>query len=83
VYLQAARLLGLGAERIVLLDNKTKALAKSQNTSDLVQVSASHRAARLDRPTIRRSKQMPCAGNAKVIQSLGEQQLSPLVTTEC
>ncbi|RZF45197.1 hypothetical protein LSTR_LSTR009968 [Laodelphax striatellus] len=34
---KAARLLGLGPERIVLLDNKTKILAKSQNTSDLVQ----------------------------------------------
>ncbi|KAL1122754.1 hypothetical protein AAG570_003081, partial [Ranatra chinensis] len=34
---QAARLLGLGPERIVLLDNKTKILAKSQNTADLVQ----------------------------------------------
>jgi len=36
--LQAARLLGLGPEKIVLLDNKTKILAKSQNTADLVQV---------------------------------------------
>lgn len=35
---QAARLLGLGADKIVLLDNKTKILAKSQNTSDLIQV---------------------------------------------
>jgi len=28
----------LGPEKIVLLDNKTKILAKSQNTADLVQV---------------------------------------------
>nr|CAD7393621.1 unnamed protein product [Timema cristinae] len=33
----ATRLLGLGAEKIVLLDNKTKILAKSQNTADLLQ----------------------------------------------
>ena len=41
VFFQAARLLGLGPEKIVLLDNKTKILAKSQNTADLVQVSCS------------------------------------------
>ncbi|GLG95976.1 Uncharacterized protein GBIM_02819, partial [Gryllus bimaculatus] len=35
--LQTARLLGLGPEKIVLLDNKTKFLAKSQKTADLVQ----------------------------------------------
>nr|CAD7261340.1 unnamed protein product [Timema shepardi] len=34
---KATRLLGLGAEKIVLLDNKTKILAKSQNTADLLQ----------------------------------------------
>ncbi|XP_075223466.1 1-phosphatidylinositol 4,5-bisphosphate phosphodiesterase epsilon-1-like isoform X4 [Lycorma delicatula] len=34
---KAARLLGLGPDKIVLLDNKTKILAKSQKTSDLVQ----------------------------------------------
>ncbi|XP_046989883.1 1-phosphatidylinositol 4,5-bisphosphate phosphodiesterase epsilon-1-like [Schistocerca americana] len=34
---KAARLLGLGPEKIVLLDNKTRILAKSQNTADLLQ----------------------------------------------
>ncbi|XP_046688497.1 uncharacterized protein LOC124374291 isoform X3 [Homalodisca vitripennis] len=34
---KAARLLGVGPDKIVLLDNKTKILAKSQNTSDLIQ----------------------------------------------
>ncbi|GLG95973.1 Protein of unknown function, partial [Gryllus bimaculatus] len=34
---KTARLLGLGPEKIVLLDNKTKFLAKSQKTADLVQ----------------------------------------------
>ncbi|KAF6199510.1 hypothetical protein GE061_007536, partial [Apolygus lucorum] len=34
---KASRLLGLGPDRIVLLDSKTKILAKSQNTADLVQ----------------------------------------------
>ncbi|XP_073996296.1 uncharacterized protein isoform X2 [Rhodnius prolixus] len=34
---KASRLLGLGNDRIVLLDSKTKILAKSQNTADLVQ----------------------------------------------
>lgn len=38
IILQAARLLGLGTDKIVLLDNKTKILAKSQNTSELLQV---------------------------------------------
>ncbi|XP_059477759.1 uncharacterized protein LOC132198045 isoform X2 [Neocloeon triangulifer] len=34
---QTARLLGLGSEKIVLLDTKTKILAKAQNTLDLLQ----------------------------------------------
>ncbi|XP_065340527.1 uncharacterized protein LOC135939859 isoform X4 [Cloeon dipterum] len=34
---QTARLLGLGPEKIVLLDTKTKILAKAQNTIDLLQ----------------------------------------------
>ncbi|KAF4517551.1 hypothetical protein B566_EDAN005115, partial [Ephemera danica] len=34
---KTARLLGLGPEKFVLLDNKTKILAKAQNTADLLQ----------------------------------------------
>lgn len=37
--IQAARLLGLSFDKIILLDNKTKILSKSQNTQDLLQVS--------------------------------------------
>jgi len=37
-FFQTARLLGLGPEKIVLLDTKTKILAKAQNTADLLQV---------------------------------------------
>jgi len=36
--LQASRLLGLGAGNIVLLDTKTKILAKAQSAADLLQV---------------------------------------------
>jgi hypothetical protein len=32
---QVSRLLGISSERVILLDNKTKILAKSQNISDL------------------------------------------------
>lgn len=39
LYPQAARLLGLNYENIVLLDNKTKVVTKYQKTQDLVQVS--------------------------------------------
>lgn len=35
--LQVSRLLGIGTEKVVLLDSKTKALAKAQLTSDLQQ----------------------------------------------
>jgi len=37
--MQAARLLGLSFDKIILLDNKTKIVSKSQNTQDLLQVS--------------------------------------------
>lgn len=37
--MQAACLLGLSYDKIILLDNKTKILSKSQNTRDLLQVS--------------------------------------------
>lgn len=35
---QATRLLGIGPEKIILLDCRTKVLARSQATSDLIQV---------------------------------------------
>lgn len=37
--MQAARLLGLSFDKIILLDNKTKIVSKSQNPQDLLQVS--------------------------------------------
>lgn len=37
--LQAARVLGLSLDKIILLDHKTKVLSKCQNTQDLLQVS--------------------------------------------
>jgi len=37
--MQAERLLGLSLDKIILLDNKTKLVSKSQNPQDLLQVS--------------------------------------------
>jgi len=37
--MQAERLLGLSFDKIILLDNNTKIVSKSQNTKDLIQVS--------------------------------------------
>lgn len=37
--LQATRLLGLSYDKIVLFENNTKVVTKSQNTQDLLQVS--------------------------------------------
>lgn len=34
-YFQVSRLLGISSEKVILLDNKSKCLAKTQNISDL------------------------------------------------